>query len=314
MSIVKLTHRPWYVMLAPFYVWLAASITVGFLIYVLFPVPLTMLLPVLPLPLAIILISVIAVFSGLAGELSTQSLRRWMKTRLYPVGLHSFYRVRPYKLLMEDGHVVGFTCYRIVHCDCCGKQFRFIPVTEDELLFLLRENFIERIGRESNDPLLLSREMFANELKLYGIRLKTEYTTLFRQFYSLEYDSSKRTLIFYRPPRELEKMLRIRRAWVQILDKADRGDENKLIYLIAVKIRLASSVDNSPYFRIMSTCLLGIMKVNGMVWLHQTPHTLPLKLGNHLAWIMGVDERYRVVEADRAGDVWRPPRQPPIRR
>jgi hypothetical protein len=301
-------------MLAPFYVWLAASITVGFLIYALFPVPLTMLHTVLPLPLAIILISVIAVFSGLAGELSTQSLRRWMKTRLYPVGLHSFYRVRPYKLLIEDGHVVGFTCYRIVHCDCCGKQFRFIPVKKDQFASLLRENFIERIGRESNDLIWTTSKVFMTELQAHGIRLKTKHTTLFRQFYSLEYDSSKRTLIFYRPPKELEKMLRIRRAGVQILDKVDRGDENEVIYLIAVKIKLASSLDNSPYFRIMSTCLLGIMKVNGMVWLHQTPHTLPLRLDNHLAWIMEVDERYRVVEADRAGDVWRPPRQPPIRR
>jgi len=302
-------------MLAPFYVWLAASITVGLLIYVFLPTPSMLVLhPVLYMLLTPLYIPALVLFSGLIGELSTRRLRRWVNAWLYPVGPHSFYRVRPYKLLMEDGRVVGFTCYRIVRCECCGKQFRFIPVTEDELVFLLHGRFIGRIGRESNDPLLLTRETFAKELELYGIRLKTEYTTLFRRFYSLEYDSSKRTLIFYRPPKELEKMLRIRRAGVQILDKVDRGDENEVIYLIAVKIKLASSLDNSPYFRIMSTCLLGIMKVNGMVWLHQTPHTLLLRLGNHLAWIMGVDERYRVVEADRAGDVWRPPRQPPIRR
>ena len=71
-------------------------------------------------------------------------------------------------------------------------------------------------------------------------------------------------------------MVGIRRHVVQVLDKASRGGENEVIYLLAVKIK----IDNHHYT--MSTCLLGVMKANGAVWLRKTPHMLPLRLDDRL--------------------------------
>ncbi len=289
MSVVKLTTRPWYVRLAPVYVWASASLAVAFSLYILLPLPL------------VLLFSPIWVAGSVAvGYVFTRHLRERLCKWLYPADHHDFSTIRPKRLILEDGRLMGFTCYRVVRCGCCKKRYRFIPVGEDHLTRLLRE-FFWRKGRRSDDLFRSDKALLAGELKGYGIRLETEYTAFFRRFYSLKYGGSHKVLTFYRPPKELEKMTGIRRAVLQVLDKASGGDENGVIYLLAVKIK----IDDSHYT--MSTHLLRIMK-NGHVWLNQTPHMLPPRLDDHLAWIMGLNPGERM-EADRGEAVWRPPRR-----
>ncbi|MEM4273323.1 MAG: hypothetical protein QW420_03070 [Candidatus Caldarchaeum sp.] len=293
MSIVRLTLRPWYVRLAPVYIWAAASLAFAFFLYML-----------LPLPLLILFSPLLILCCGLIGHVSTLHIRKRVAAWLSPTDYHDFSTIRPSRLILEDGQLVGFTCYRVVRCGCCKKRYRFIPVTEDQLAQLLRE-FFWRIGSRSEDPLRSDKTMLASELKSYGIRLETKYTTSFGRFYSLEYNSSEKVLMLYRPPKELERMVGIRRHVVQVLDKASRWGENEVIYLLAVKIK----IDDSHYT--MSTCILEIMRAEGVAWLHKTPHTLPPRLDDHLARVMGLNPGNGTMKAEGGGVGWPPPGRVP---
>lgn len=230
---------------------------------------------------------------------------------LNPLTMHRITpSICPRKLIIKRGRVAGFETYYMVECrdPGCGKTYEKVWMDDEHFSRVLMMNFIafvgHRVGPPSDTP---SHEKdLAEMLAKHGVELLSEETLLFHRFYTLEFDRARRAVVVYRPPKEFEKLVGVTNSTIQIAEARNRGDENEYILLIAFKVSVKA--ERSEY--VFSTCLLGVMK-SGHVWLNQTPHTLPLRLGDHLAWSMGLNPGDSVVEADRGGLVWRP--RPPRR-
>lgn len=188
----------------------------------------------------------------------------------------------PHQLIIERGRVVGFYTFPAISSTIRRKSPKKIRVTEHELerllnMFLTRSGQYDRPsqGRGSEDGPALSEALMH-----HGIMFTTEETTLFHRFYRLEYDSARRMLVFYKPPNEAEAMAGITQAAVRVADIIRRDRVNDVIYLLAVEAIIGDGV------YVMSTYLMGVMKGTGLAWLHPTLHTLPLRIRDHINWLM----------------------------
>lgn len=235
------------------------------------------------------------------GMLAAGLVCRHVYRAYRPITAHGLWQsIWPKALIVEQGRITGLETYEGVGCSHCGKDFKELRAVGYEFGAIIKRavyiiSVYDRYGRRDITD---HGGFVANLLRCYGVELIEEETLMFHRFYTLEYDRARRAVVVYRPPKELETLIDARSA-LQVVDFGARGDENIMVLLIAFKIRFMFDK------RVVSTCLLGIMK-SGHVWLNQTPHTLPPRLDDHLAWSMGLNRGEEVVEADRSGIVWRP--------
>lgn len=263
----------------------------------------------------LVLASTIAV-GALTSFISIKYIYPVVREDIFPLeGRDHFHgsemRFGPRQLLVNGDRIVGFDTHRPVRCYFCRSVFSGkIRVAPGSFRYILKR-VVSGLGLplelEEAKRLTGQRRVLIEKLREYGVRFKIVRTTLFHQFYSLGYDRASRTVVFYRPPEELEDLTDVKEVVISIADRAERGDENREILLIAVMIRMNFEVGymivESHRF-ITSTCLLGFMK-NGTIWLHQTPHNLPLSVEDHLAWAMGLEPGDLVIEPDREMEtVW----------
>ncbi|MEM0348957.1 MAG: hypothetical protein QXD24_02070 [Candidatus Caldarchaeum sp.] len=205
----------------------------------------------------------------------------------------------PRQIIIKRGEVVGLDTYFKVRCSDCGKTYEKIRVTDYQLGDLLNMLFV-RIGqydRPSQDQFRDDGPALAKGFARYGIEFTTEETTLFHRFYTLEYDRSKRMLVFHKPPKEVEEIAGIRHAAVRVVSKIRRCVQNEVIYLLAVEAIIGDAIF------VMSTYLMGIMKRSRLAWLHRTLHLLPLRINEHITW--AIEDLTQPIKADRGGAFWR---------
>jgi len=209
------------------------------------------------------------------------------------------YRIVPRQFIIKGGRIVRFDTYFKVRCSECGKTYKKIRMTDYQLGDILYMLFI-RIGQydgPSQDQFRDDGPALAKGFARYGIEFTTEETTLFNRFYTLEYDRSRRMLVFYKPPKEVEEIAGIGHGAVRVVSKIRGCVHNDVIYLLAVETIIGDAVF------VMSTYVMGVMKGSGLVWLHQTLHLLPLRINEHIMW--AIEDLTKPIKADRGGAVWR---------